>query len=258
MGRRPVAERRARQEQRREDAAFAAELRARGLAPLEVFRELTRRDCAHMEAQGRARGRCFRCWHSLRDGTCICAALRPLSLRSPLQLLVWCHARDYLNAGNSGGKLVSLLAGGAGAVASAQLLLFGRAEDEATLSEAMARGVERGRVMLLFPAEGATSVEQLVDGLLLPGDGRRHDGREGVVQGPYQEEEEEEEEEEERQQQQRRRWRAGGSLTVVVMDGTWRNVRPMLRHWRRVIDPDGAVPVVELQQPLAGRSVFRR
>ena len=74
----PVTMRTARQERKREDAAFAAKLRAQGLAPLDVFRALTRRDLDHMEAQGRERGRCFRCWHSLREGTCICAALSPV------------------------------------------------------------------------------------------------------------------------------------------------------------------------------------
>ena len=193
--------RKTRAQSKAEATEVVAALRARGCGPHEIFTELTRANIEFTERRAQETGCCPECWLSTRDGTCICAAIHPVPLRTPLRLLVWVHQRDYCNAGNSGSTLLQACAG----QAISKLLLFGRMEDDAALAAALRESP--GRAMLLFPGEGSISVSQFLLQCAAASSSEPEPEHEaGVPQQP---------------------------ITVVVPDGTWQNVKQMVGGQRR-------------------------
>ena len=221
-----------RQMMKAEGGAQAEALRAEGLSPEQVFRNITASNVAHMERTARERGRCLSCWQTARHGCCICGDMQPVEMKVPMRILVWCHARDYLNAGDDAKLLRCCVAG----AASTELAVFGTSGD--AVIEAAVQGAPE-RSMLLFPDDDAVTI-----GEFLARQGPEPDpvasgvaharGSAGVAPQPSASE--------------------GGlgqapvsePLTVVVLNGTWSNVKPMLRYFNKSIDPTGAVRHVAL------------
>lgn len=217
-----------RDQSKRNGRELADSLRAQGLSPTEVFAEITRRNVEFMEAEARQKGRCLQCWQTARHGCCICADMLQLQLRVPMRILIWCHARDYLNAGDDAKLLPCCVAGNA----STEIMLFGTPDDEQLASAVMA---QPERSLLLFPDETAITIQDYLRGCTtaaaLGGDsGAARDtsmpgSRQGTSGTVVVREE----------------------LTVVVLNGTWGNVKPMLRHFNTKIDPSRRVRHVALQ-----------
>jgi DTW domain-containing protein YfiP len=197
-------------EQKRRGIELADSLRAQGLSNAEVFSEITRQNIEYMERTCKEKGRCMRCWHPAEN--CICADLLPVQLRVPMRVIGWCHSRDYLNAGDDA-KLLCTMAG----AASFEMLMFGRPADDAILMAAVRECPERA--LLLFPDDTAITVSQFWSAGSRTGDGPAPTA-ESRIEEP---------------------------LTVVVLNGTWGNVKPMLRHFNKVIDPDSRVRHVALE-----------
>lgn len=205
----------ARDQSKRDGRAQADALRAQGLSPPEVFAEITRRNLEFMRNEAKERGRCLQCWQTARHGCCICADMQPpLLLQVPMKIIIWCHSRDYLNAGDDAKLLPCCVAGRA----STEMMLFGTPDDD-RLAEAV--NADPRRSLLLFPDETAITVQEYLRGAVgaaPPPDS----GTNGTltVQEP---------------------------LTVVVLNGTWGNVKPMLRHFNAKIDPEGRIRHVALE-----------
>jgi DTW domain-containing protein YfiP len=205
----------ARDQSKRDGRAQADALRAQGLSPPEVFAEITRRNLEFMRNEAKERGRCLQCWQTARHGCCICADMQPpLLLQVPMKIIIWCHSRDYLNAGDDAKLLPCCVAGRA----STEMMLFGT-PDDGRLAEAV--NADPRRSLLLFPDETAITVQEYLRGAVgaaPPPDS----GTNGTltVQEP---------------------------LTVVVLNGTWGNVKPMLRHFNAKIDPEGRIRHVALE-----------
>jgi DTW domain-containing protein YfiP len=203
---------------KRHGRELADSLRAQGMSPEEVFGEITRRNLDYMASEAAKKGRCLQCWQTARHGCCICDDMQQLQLRVPMRILIWCHARDFLNAGDDAKLLPCCVAGRA----STEMMLFGTPDDERLGAAVMARPE---RSLLLFPDETAITIQEYLDG----GDGCSTAAPDGLAAGS-----------------------PGASmvkeeLTVVVLNGTWGNVKPMLRHFNTKIDPGHRVRHVALQ-----------
>lgn len=209
-----------RDQSKRRGRELADSLRAQGLSSEEVFSEITRQNLEWMANEATKKGRCLRCWQTARHGCCICADMQRLQLRVPMRILIWCHARDYLNAGDDAKLLPCCVAGRA----STELMLFGTPDDERLATTVMKHP---DRSLLLFPDESAITIQEYLQG----NEHRSTPMCNGCTS-------------------------AGGSygmskmdeeLTVVVLNGTWGNVKPMLRHFNSKIDPNRRVRHVALQ-----------
>lgn len=149
--------RRNRDQAKRDGDELAASLRAQGLGPREVFAEITKHNLEFMEKDAAKRGRCLQCWQTAIHGCCICKDMEPVVLKVPMKILVWCHARDYLNAGDDA-KLLPCCVTGAG---TCETLLFGTPDDD-RLGELMMADPQKS--LLLFPDETAITIEEYLGG----------------------------------------------------------------------------------------------
>ena len=214
-----------RDQAKRHGRELADALRAQGLSSEEVFAEITRRNLEYMASEAAKKGRCLQCWQTARHGCCICGDMQQLQLRVPMRILIWCHARDFLNAGDDAKLLPCCVAG----QASTEMMLFGTPDDERLAAAVMAHPE---RSLLLFPDETAITIQQYLhekDGRsTTAAHGGSTPGTEPGSEGSMTVEIEEE-------------------LTVVVLNGTWGNVKPMLRHFNTNVDPGRRVRHVALQ-----------
>lgn len=203
---------------KRHGRELADSLRAQGMSPEQVFAEITRRNLDYMASEAVKKGRCLQCWQTAQHGCCICDDMQQLQLRVPMRILIWCHARDYLNAGDDAKLLPCCVAGRA----STEMMLFGTPDDERLAAAVMALPE---RSLLLFPDETAITIQEYLDGengcstAASGGLGPGGHGPSAIVE----------------------------QLTVVVLNGTWGNVKPMLRYFNTKIDPGHRVRHVALQ-----------
>lgn len=109
---------------------MAAELRAAGRSPTEVFEGLTGASLGRREAD--STHKCLRCWHDKQE-RCICEHLPPVGLQSNVRVLVWMHHREYLNAADDAKLLTAMLP-----AEQCGLFIFGRPGDNARLKEELA------------------------------------------------------------------------------------------------------------------------
>eukprot|EP01051_Picozoa_sp_SAG22_P009113 SAG22_NODE_736_length_7533_cov_9.168281_5_plen_321_part_00 len=212
-------------EQKRRGEALVERHLQQGRTQQELFAAITLENLQHMETAAVAKGKCLRCWQSARNGVCICPDLRPVLLRTPVHIVVWYHPRDWL----CGGDDAKLLRACAGAGNTTQLL-FGRPADDEQLTEILRRG--GGRSVLLFPDKTAITADEFVQRA-------RGGGSGGGPAAPGQGEGEDEQ-----------------PITVVVLNGTWNNVKPILKHFNKHIDPAGRIPHVALKPETL--SVYQR
>ena len=210
-----------RAEEKRKGQALSASLRAQGLSPTEVFAEITRRNVEHARASAHKKGRCLECWHTAVHGCCICADMMAVRLRVPVNILMWYHARDYMNAGDDA-KLLKCCIGGRG---KAEILINGTKDDE-VIKEAVQRAPDR--TLLLFPDETAITIDAFF-------------GRPLAESGSH---------------MQSTAMDLKEELIIIVLNGTWNNVKPMLKQFNKTIDPGGKVRHVALQPNTL--SVYKR
>jgi len=157
--------------------------------------------------------RCPKCWFPVNSsGTnyCVCSQMPALQFRTGAGFLVYMHPRDWYNAGDDAKIFLNA------APASTELFIFGRPGDDERLRAALA---EAGpAALLLFPDERALTVAAYLERCR------------GDVPGEL------------------RSGSAGSSTfapAIVVMDGTWNNVKQMVKHFSRNIGPE--VPHVRLE-----------
>ena len=99
--------------------------------------------------EARQKSRCLACWHT--QSCCICTWIHPLTLRLNVRFLVYLHPAELYNAGDDA-KLLKLARPD-----GCELLVCGRrADDERLIAIA-----KLGNTILLFPSEGALTVDQL-------------------------------------------------------------------------------------------------
>lgn len=151
------------------------------------------------EADLKSRGRCSVCWHA--RPSCICQLVAPLHLRLDVRFVLYMHYLEYTNAGDDG-KLLRLLAPD-----RTDLCVFGRPGDDERLKAAL----EGRHALLLFPSETAHTVDDLSSlGISFA---RREDAvvtsAKEAGAGP------------------------GPCVSIIVLDGTWKQVRAMRRHFFR-------------------------
>lgn len=145
--------------------------------------------------KARFSSRCGACWHPF--GVCICARVVPLKFALPVQILVYQHHTDYLNAGDDA-KL--LLIAARESRYPAKLFVHGRQADEADLAAELS--IDPVNTFLLFPSERAVSAEEFFE------------HRPIVVASPHSTISE-------------------PVLRVLVIDATWRHAKAMQRHLTR-------------------------
>jgi len=165
--------------------------------------------------------RCPRCWFPVdSSGTsyCVCSRMPPLSFRTRSRFLVYMHPRDWYNAGDDAKILQNA------APDSTDIFIFGRPGDSERLHRTLAA---TDAALLLFPDETALTTDEFMEQC------RRKRPREGdlecdAVAG-----------------KDVNRLMEGPELSIVVIDGTWNNVKQMLKHFMREVGPD--VPHVRLR-----------
>lgn len=184
-----------------------------GLAPEERMR-VCMEAMIERKAERCGTSRCQRCWFPLdSSGTnfCICAKLRPLSFSKRVRFLVYMHPRDWYNAGDDAKLLLSAAPG------HSDIFVFGRPGDDERLTDALALGPS----VLLFPDDTAREVDEFLGSLASGDEVACGDG--GARGGPI----------------------GDAELSVVVIDGTWNNVKQMQRHFSRTVGP--STPHVRLR-----------
>lgn len=148
--------------------------------------------------------RCQRCWFPTDDsGTnrCICSKLTPLSFRKNVRFLIYLHPRDWYNAGDDAKILLSA------APDRTELFVFGHPGHDERLREALAQAPAS---VLLFPDDSAILVDEFLARLRKQDDAAvcsETDDADNV------------------------------ELSIVVIDGTWNNVKQMQKHFTREIGP---------------------
>lgn len=159
--------------------------------------------------------RCSKCWFPLNSsGTsyCICAQLPPLRFRTGARFLLYMHPRDWYNAGDDAKIFLNA------ASSETELFLFGRPGDDQRLRAALAAAGPAA--LVLFPDEAALSAAVFLERW-------RTAAASGAAAGDG----------------------PCGTLpsapSIVVVDGTWNNVKQMMKHLRREISPE--TPHVRLQ-----------
>jgi len=165
------------------------------------------------EAELVARDRCETCWHARPH--CICDAVTPVALRLDVRFMLYIHYLEYANAGDDG-KLLRLLAPG-----HTDLCVFGRPGDDELLRAAL----EGRHALLLFPSEIAHTVGDLARLGITFGEAAKAAGCEAAagsqrVAGPH-------------VQPAANASLSASGVSIVVLDGTWKQVRAMRRHFYR-------------------------
>jgi len=166
------------------------------------------------------RSRCPRCWFPVNSsGTsyCVCPRMPSLTFRTRSRFLVYMHPRDWYNAGDDAKILLNA------APDSTDVFVFGRPGDSERLQRAIAGS---DAALLLFPDEAALTTDEFIE---------QHRGRvqSGLPRGdavsvaagaPHCD---------------------GSELSIIVIDGTWNNVKQLLKHFVREVGP--GVPHVRLK-----------
>ena len=163
-----------------------------------------------------ARGRCERCWHNARDGHCICAHLETLRFRLDVRFVLYTHHKEYYCAGDDAKVLAAV------APDDAEVFVHGRRGDDARLGAILRAPCAERRCLLLFPDDGAATVDSFFAAPAAPVPAR------GAA--------------------------AGAPFYVVVVDATWTLARKMARHLDRLLD--NKLPHVKLDTDLV--SVYAR
>lgn len=212
-----------------ERKAHSQHLQELGFSKLEIFEKMVSDGVMAKEAA--CANRCPTCWHD-KGQRCICAHIPPhnLSLRLNVKVLVLMHHKEYLSAGDDAKLLLAALP-----ESQSDLFVFGRSGDWLRLAAELA--VDPVHTLLLWPGDGATTVDAFIAGLPTHspwraaartpsgcgGDGGRDggggDGGDGGGGG------------------------SGGApapaaptaplLRVLVLDGVYGHARSMFRHMRK-------------------------
>ncbi|KAK3238668.1 hypothetical protein CYMTET_51332 [Cymbomonas tetramitiformis] len=144
--------------------------------------------------------RCAGCWHD--HFHCICEHLIPLIFKTATRFLIYQHYTDYLNAGDDAKLLLRA------APERTTLFVYGREGDDARLKSECER--DPAATVLLFPSESAlTAAEYLsqcrVDSKEPPA---AHNESGNTAAQPI-----------------------PGTLSIIVLDATWRHAKAMHRHF---------------------------
>jgi DTW domain-containing protein YfiP len=165
--------------------------------------------------------KCEFCWFT--KDRCVCHHLLPLHLSKHVQLLIYIHYMEY---GNSGDDAKLLLRA---APEHTKFLIFGNREHD----ELMCSLINNGNSVLLYPDEGAYTIDQFhvypsTAAKLAKGESQQinHNQPELIICDLTQAQEE-------------------PVLNVIVLDGTWNQVRAMKKHFDRIVQKN--VPHLKLQ-----------
>lgn len=156
--------------------------------------------------------RCAKCWfptNSSGSSYCVCAKMPPLTFSAPCRFLIYMHPRDWYNAGDDAKLLLCA------APERTEIFIFGRPGDDDRLREALDASEAS---VLLFPDDAAITVEEFK---LQCWHGGGEAGAASAVPA------------------------AAPALSVVLIDGTWNNVRRMQKHFSKHVGP--RTPHVRLQ-----------
>jgi len=190
-----------------------------GVPPRERMRVLLEAMIRRKEARC-SRSRCARCWFPTdSSGTsyCVCARMPPLAFATKTRFLVYMHPRDWYNAGDDAKILLNA------APDATELFVFGRPGDDARLRGALEAAEA---AVLLFPDEAALTVEEFRE---------RWRGRSDVVTPAV----------DGQIAAAATRAAPDPALAIVVIDGTWNNVKQVMKHFNREVGPQ--TPHVRLQ-----------
>lgn len=206
-----------------------------GISSAELFEQLAGKSLEAKEAE--CANRCRRCWHDKAE-RCICAHLpaNDLVLRLNVKVLVLMHYKEYLNAGDDAKLLLAALP-----AERSDLFVFGRGGDWQRLAAEL--GIDPPHTLLLWPGDGAVTVDDFVAGLPATSPWR---SRGGAPDAPPTALAGRDEHSDERRP----------LLRVVVLDGTYANARSMFRHVRKEL-PAAHVPLHVALHP-STLSVYHR
>ena len=101
--------------------------------------------------------RCPMCWHD-RIQRCICNRVPPVALQLPVRVLVLMHHKEYYRASDDAKLLLMMLP-----AAHAKLFIYGKPGDLDALHAEIDE--DPAHSMMLWPGDGAQTVEQFVDAL---------------------------------------------------------------------------------------------
>ena len=101
-----------------------------------------------------SKGRCAACWHSKDNGHCICERLGSVSFDLDVRFALYTHWKEYYCAGDD----AKLLAATAPDVA--KVYVHGRRGDDDELAAVLRDPCAERRCLLLFPDDGAATVDE--------------------------------------------------------------------------------------------------
>ena len=197
-------------------AALVRSLKSEGASQSELFEEQAW-DALGVRLRVQS-NRCPHCWHDARQ-QCICAAVGMVRLGLPVRVLVLMHHKEYWRASDDAKLLMMMLP-----PEQAKLFIFGRPGDLAAIEAEL--NEDPSHSMMLWPGEGAQTVEEFVGALPAESPWRRARGQPDDSQSV-----------------DRSTW---PTLRVVVLDAVYRHARNMFRHLRKLRGPDSVVQHVAL------------
>ena len=199
-------------------AALVRSLKSEGASRSELFEEQAW-DALGVRLRVQA-NRCQRCWHDARQ-QCICAAVGMVRLGLPVRVLVLMHHKEYWRASDDAKLLMMMLP-----PEQAKLFIFGRPGDLSAFEAEL--NADPSHAMLLWPGEGAQTVEEFLGSLPAASPWRRARAQPAPSDDAPSD---------------RSSW---PTLRVVVLDAVYRHARNMFRHIRKLRGPDAAVQHVAL------------
>ena len=141
-------------------------------------------------------GRCLACWLPKRN--CVCSSMPPLPFGKNVEFLIYMHNLELYNAGDDAKILLNA------APERTSLFVFGREGDDERLRQALLGSGGEGpcvyNTLLLFPDETAISAAEAKTTHLCFADDAK-----------------------------------GPPLRIMVLDGTWKQVKTMLKHLSKVV-----------------------
>jgi DTW domain-containing protein YfiP len=164
------------------------------------------------EEQFIASQRCEKCWFSKTNGSCacICELLPPLPFEANTEFIVYMHNGELYNAGDDAKLLLNA------APDRTKIFVFGKEGDDDALLEEITKDGSLERTVLLFPSETALTVDE-IQGSHVRKFCQFNSREDDSSKSPL-------------------------PLKVMVVDGTWRQVKAMVTHLERMVLNQTIIP----------------
>ena len=170
--------------------------------------------------------KCNLCWYT--HDRCVCSLLKPLTFQLDVEFIVFLHISEFGNSGDAS-KILNCAA-----PSRTKFYIYGNKADELHLQQYFIEKTQNN--ILLFPSEEAYTVDQVLTA-------QRNEEIPNNLQNLT--------------------FANDIPLTIIVINGTWRLVRPMLHQFTKLTD--GKIPHIRLHpesldywQSLGGVSAYGR